>query len=173
MKKATTLKGGLDAVKALLQGIRCEEKSETALLVASQVLEKEGVLDLDAKELLVMNLIEVFFSMESQLDQETCRKNLFIWDWVFLKHLIDLGEKGREFAEIITPRLEDNYSSYCNDKRSSRLLKNWEFQEGLSPVFLILTEALWLDQTKSSWARKKKTFLPCLKEYGSPLLSLF
>ena len=181
--KISSPKEALEFVRSLLQDIRSEEGSKTVLAIAGLILEKEEVLDLEAKEMLAMKLLDVCFNMGSLLDlavieEETFRARLFIWDWIFLKHLVGFGENGREFAGQIIIRLKENCFYYEKDKRADRLLKKWEPQDDLEPIFfppvlLILAEALWLDLTKNAWIRKKKTFLPCPKEYGSLRLSHF
>ncbi len=181
--KINSPKEALEFVRSLLQSIRSEECFKTVLAIAGLVLEKEEISDLEAKEMLAMKLLDVCFNMGSMLDQafieeETFRAHLFIWDWIFFKHLIGFGAHGKEFAGQIIIRLKENCFYYEKDKRADRLLKNWKPQEDLEPnffppVLLILAEALWLDLTKNVWIRKKKTFLPCPREYGSLRLSHF
>ena len=107
-------------------------------------------------------------------EQEIWKDKLFIWDWIFLKHLINIGGNGRSLAEQIMVRLRVNCFYYEKDKNANRLLKYW-FNNGsfCSPVFLILGEVLWLDLIKNAWMRKKKMFRPCQKGFGSLQSNLF
>jgi len=169
----------LEIVLGLIRYLQQEEHVKIALALAGQVLEKEGVSDLDARKMLAIKLMEMCFQMEDRLEQaltsqELYKKNLFIWDWIFLKHLISTGLQGKELAEQILIQLQENCFYYREDKNSLRLLRNWFKGDSFcSPVFFTLGEALWLDLVKSAWIRKKKMFQPCQKEYGFLRSNLF
>jgi hypothetical protein len=170
----------LEALGAVLEVFRLmslEEGCKTALAIADEILVKEELADyLDAKEILAMHLITLFTQIEARLRraftaQETDKSGFFIWDWVFLKHLMELGEIGAELTAQIAERLEKNFQSYQKDKNSK-----WFFKHSLGknyPLLLILGQALWSDSSQNTWLRKKKMSLPCLKAYGFLRLSLF
>jgi hypothetical protein len=85
---------------------------------------------------------------------------------------------GKKVAKQIVDVLEENLVAYRQGTGSKRLLRCWFFGDNssnvfLSPVFLILAEAVWIDIVKTSWMRKKKVPQQFPKVFGWQPSNLF
>ncbi len=162
----------------------CSEQGFWMLFeIAEQILERENVQDSDAQKMLSAKFLECCRLMQSDFDSITnrekiFRKNLFAWDWIFLKRLVNFGAHGKKVTKQIINRLEGNFSAYRQGRSPEKLFRSWFILENenrffYSPVFLVLVETLWLDLVKNLWMRKKKIPPQSPKESGSPPSSLF
>lgn len=174
-----------EALELIKNGLKifCSEDGKMKLFkIIDQVLAKESIKDFDAKEMLASKFLEQCLDLNVELssiaEKEFFRRNLFIWDWIFLKKLISIGMHGKKVAKQIVDVLEENLIVYRQGTGSKRLLKCWFFLDNssnvfLSPVFLILAEAVWIDIVKTSWMRKKKVLQLSPKVFGWQPLNRF
>lgn len=173
-----------DALSAFL-GHCSHEITQLHLDIAEKILSKEKVSDPEAIQILAAKFSEKCQEMDYFLsqdnDEEFFRKGLFVWDWAFIETLIRLGSTGKSFAKKIILKLEANSTAYYHSKDAANLLCNWfvepdeenQIQYFHSPIFFILTEAIWHDSAKNLWMRKKKMSRQSPKECGSPPSSRF
>jgi hypothetical protein len=184
-KKIPLVQDPKEALDLILRGITvlCSEDGiEMLSKIVEQVLARESIKDTDAKEMLTLKFLEqcltLNFELASITEKELFRKNLFIWDWIFLRRLISTGMHGKKVAKQVVDVLEENLIAYRQRTGSKRLLRCWFFEDNssnvfLSPIFLILAEAVWIDIVKTSWMRKKKVHQLCPKVFGWQPSSLF
>jgi hypothetical protein len=168
------------AIRMFFRHICSQEMVWLPLDIAAKILEKEKISDPDALNILAAmfseKCMEMEYRLETTYEKKFFRKNLFIWDWVFLDTLIKLGIAGRSFAKKIVVKLEDSLITYRSAKESAKLLGNWfvepdeesQIRYFHSPIFLILAEAIWFDLAKNLWIRKKKMCRQSPKVYGPP-----
>ncbi len=175
-------KEALELMKSGISVLCSEEGIEMLSKIVDRVLARESIKDSDAKEMVTSKFLQqclvLNLELSSVTEKDFFRKNLFVWDWIFLKRLISIGMHGKKVAKQIVDVLEENLIVYRQGTGSKRLLKCWFFLDNssnvfLSPVFLILAEAVWIDIVKTSWMRKKKVLQLSPKVFGWQPLNRF